>query len=91
MSENNYLDTLINKAISTAFERRGKIMNDDMQYSEPQRMELPYSTVEEYKNYTGKRFRMKKDQKQRGLDREEAFREFLNEHHANHILPLRGN
>jgi hypothetical protein len=91
MSENNYLDTLINKAISTAFERRGKIMNDDMQYSEPQRMELPYSTVEEYKNYTGKRFRMKKDQKQRGLDREEAFREFLNEHRADHILPLRGN
>ena len=42
-------------------------------------MELPYSTIEEYNNYTGKRFRMKKDQRQRGLNRDEAFREFLNE------------
>ena len=75
----NYLDTLINKAISTAFERREKMMDDNVQYGEPQRMELPYSTIEEYKNYTGKRFRMKKDQRQRGLNRDEAFREFLNE------------
>lgn len=79
MGEKNYLDALINRAISTAFERREKMMNDNVHYGEPQRMELPYSSIEEYKNYTGKRFRMKKDQRQRGLNREEAFREFLNE------------
>ena len=58
-------------------------MNDSIQYSEASAPELPYSTIEEYKNYTGKRFRMKKDQRQRGLNREEAFREFLNEQKVN--------
>ena len=39
-----------------------------------------YSSIEEYTNQTGKRFRMSKDQKERGLTREEAFTELhLNE------------
>jgi len=39
-----------------------------------------YSTIKEYTEETGKRFRMSKDQKERGLTREEAFAELhLNE------------
>ena len=39
-----------------------------------------YSSIEEYTGQTGKRFRMSKDQKERGLTREEAFAELhLNE------------
>jgi len=39
-----------------------------------------YSSIEEYTSRTGKRFRMSKDQKGRGLTREEAFAELhLNE------------
>ena len=33
---------------------------------------------ESYKEKTGKRFRMTKDQKTRGLSREQAFKEFIN-------------
>jgi len=36
-----------------------------------------YATIEEYKAATGKRFRMTKDQKNRGISRDEAFAEFL--------------
>lgn len=36
-----------------------------------------YESIEDYKEKTGKRFRMTKDQKQRGLSRQEAFVEFL--------------
>ena len=35
------------------------------------------NALNEYKQKTGKRFRMTKEQKQRGLSREEAFEEFL--------------
>jgi hypothetical protein len=39
-----------------------------------------YASIEEYTEQTGKRFRMSKDQKERGLTREEAFAELhLNE------------
>mgnify|MGYP001181793927 CR=1 FL=1 len=39
-----------------------------------------HGTIEEYTAATGKRFRMTKDQKERGLTREEAFTEIhLNE------------
>jgi len=34
-----------------------------------------YENIEDYKTKTGKRFRMKRDQKMRGLSREEAFKE----------------
>ena len=39
---------------------------------------LEYESPEDYREKTGKRFRMTKDQKARGLLREEAFEEFLN-------------
>ena len=38
-----------------------------------------YESVEDYKQRTGKRFRMTKDQKQRGLSRDEAFSELYGE------------
>jgi len=38
-----------------------------------------YSSIQEYTDATGKRFRMTKDQKARGLDREAAFREMFGE------------
>ena len=39
-----------------------------------------YSSIKEYTERTGKRFRMSKDQKERGLTREEAFTEtYINE------------
>lgn len=34
-----------------------------------------YESIEDYKAKTGKRFRLKKDQKERGLTRDEAFAE----------------
>ena len=34
-----------------------------------------YESIEDYTEKTGKRFRMKRDQKERGLSREEAFKE----------------
>jgi hypothetical protein len=38
---------------------------------------VKYKLIEEYTKNTGRRFRMTKDQKFRGLDREEAFQEFI--------------
>jgi len=41
---------------------------------------VAYASIEEYTKQTGKRFRTSKDQKERGLTREEAFAELhLNE------------
>lgn len=37
----------------------------------------PYSSIQEYKDATGKRFRMTRDQMKRRLTREDAFNEFL--------------
>ena len=39
--------------------------------------EVIYENIEDYTNKTGKRFRMNKDQKERGLSREEAFGELF--------------
>ena len=39
--------------------------------------EVIYENIEDYTTKTGKRFRMNKDQKERGLDREQAFGELF--------------
>jgi len=39
--------------------------------------EVIYENIEDYTNKTGKRFRMNKDQKERGLSREDAFSELF--------------
>jgi hypothetical protein len=37
----------------------------------------PYSSIEDYKQKTGKRFRMSQKQMELGLSREQAFEEFM--------------
>ena len=55
-----------------------QLFNDIMMDLEEISEEAEYDSPEDYKNKTGKRFRMTKDQKGRGLTRDEAFKEFLN-------------
>ena len=65
------LSNIIDEAFSKVFTEK----NEESLQSGQQ-----YSTIEEYTAATGKRFRMTKDQKERGLTREEAFAEIhLNE------------
>lgn len=65
------LSNIIDEAFSKVFTEKNE---------EPLQSEQQYSTIEEYTAATGKRFRMTKDQKERGLTREEAFTEIhLNE------------
>jgi hypothetical protein len=42
-----------------------------------EKKETLWASIEAYKEATGKRFRMTKDQKSRGLSRETAFKEFI--------------
>lgn len=63
---NNYdtLHKLVSDAIKTEFTDQTK---------KPQK----YSSIEEYTKVTGKRFRVTKEQKERGMSREDAFKEFM--------------
>ena len=81
MKDEDYY-TMIEQLIDTAFDinlgkKKEKPM--EMQETAPQQelspMEEGYESIEEYTSKTGKRFRMLKDQKARGLTREEAFTE----------------
>ncbi len=67
----NVLSNIIDEAFSKVFsEKKEESLPSDQRYA----------TIEEYTAVTGKRFRMTKDQKERGLTREEAFTEIhLNE------------
>jgi|3_EtaG_2_1085321.scaffolds.fasta_scaffold447598_1 hypothetical protein len=61
-------DAMVDRAFAKAFEVRTP--------SEPKRkVTESYASIEEYTNKTGKRFRMLKEQKDRGLNRQEAFEE----------------
>jgi len=65
------LSNIIDEAFSKVFDER----KED---SRPPSSK--YASIEEYTDRTGKRFRMNKDQKERGLTRQEAFAELhLNE------------
>jgi hypothetical protein len=65
------LSNIIDEAFS-------KVFTEKKEESLPS--EKQHGTIEEYTAATGKRFRMTKDQKERGLTREEAFAEIhLNE------------
>jgi len=64
------LSSVIDEAFSNAFD---ETKEDSVPSSK-------YSSIEEYSVATGKRFRMTKDQMERGLTREEAFTElYINE------------
>ena len=65
------LSNIIDEAFSKVFTEKKKDANP----TSPE-----YTTIEEYTARTGKRFRMTKDQKERGLTRDEAFTElYINE------------
>jgi len=74
--------TMIEQLIDTAFDTNlGKKKEKPMEMQEPVPQEEleptgeVFESIEDYTSRTGKRFRMLKDQKARGLTREEAFTE----------------
>jgi len=62
--------SLLSNIIDDAF---SQVFTEKKEESRPSPM--PYTSISEYTEKTGKRFRMSKDQKERGLTREEAFAE----------------
>jgi len=65
------LSNIIDEAFSKVFSENKR----DLRPPTPE-----YASIQEYTGLTGKRFRMTKDQKERGLTRQEAFAElYLNE------------
>jgi hypothetical protein len=55
-----------------------EVFNDSMEkHFDEQKPKVIYENIEDYTNKTGKRFRMNKDQKERGLSREDAFGELF--------------
>ena len=55
-----------------------EVFNESMEkHFDEQKPEVIYENIEDYTNKTGKRFRMNKDQKERGLSREDAFGELF--------------
>ncbi|MCH2104537.1 MAG: hypothetical protein MK297_11065 [Planctomycetes bacterium] len=52
-------------------------VRDEMNDAEGSAEQATYSGPDDYREKTGKRFRMTKAQKERGLSREEAFAEFI--------------
>jgi len=75
--------TMIEQLIDTAFDtqlgkKKEKPMKTKLEFAhqpEEEAQTLVYESIEDYTSRTGKRFRMLKDQKARGLTREEAFTE----------------
>jgi len=63
------LDRLIEKAMKKELSKGKK----------PETTIQEYKDIEDYQRKTGKRFRMLKEQKERGLTREEAFAEMFNQ------------
>lgn len=80
------LSALINGAFDSAFGRklskpkpRKPVMQQELKKApvQEQSTHTTYESIEDYTNQTGKRFRMLKEQKERGLSREEAFVEIF--------------
>ena len=61
------------------YEKLQKIVTDAMknQLKTDVRPSAKYSSIDEYKRVTGKRFRMTREQIERKISREEAFNEFI--------------
>lgn len=60
---------------SEKMDNQENVQNDNVVSDDTQ---MKYKTPEEYKQATGRRFRMTKNQKNRGLTRQQAFVEFMN-------------
>jgi len=71
--EEKDLMTLLNELMDEVFKEK---MDDHFDGKKP---EIFYESIEDYSSKTGKRFRMNKDQKERNLSRDEAFRELFPE------------
>ena len=67
------LMALLNELIDDVFKDK---MDDHFEGKKP---EIFYESIEDYTSKTGKRFRINKDQKERNLSRDEAFRELFPE------------
>tara|TARA_R110001583_G_scaffold70825_1_gene199994 strand:- start:294 stop:533 length:240 start_codon:yes stop_codon:yes gene_type:complete len=65
------LMTILNELMDDVFKDK---MDDHFEGKKP---EIFYENIEDYTSKTGKRFRMNKDQKERNLSRDEAFRELF--------------
>lgn len=63
---NDKLEQIVNDAMTRQL--RGNTQSEPV---------AQYESIEHYTQVTGKRFRITKDQKDRGISREEAFQEFL--------------
>ena len=71
--EEKDLMTLLNEIMDEVFKEK---MDDHFDGKKP---EIFYENIEDYTSKTGKRFRINKDQKERNLSRDEAFRELFPE------------
>ena len=71
--EKKDLLSLMNEIMDEVFKEK---MDDHFDGKKP---EIFYESIEDYTSKTGKRFRMNKEQKERGLNREEAFGELFPE------------
>jgi len=74
------LERLIDRAFSKLFSKKKekKTVKPETQPKAAHEETAPnfvFESIEDYTTKTGKRFRMLKDQKERGLSREEAFKE----------------
>jgi len=66
------LTQMIDKAFSNYYKKEKKMETVAAPVEQPTTF---YESIEDYTTVTGKRFRMTKEQKQRGLTRDEAFTE----------------
>jgi hypothetical protein len=73
------LSKLIDDAFSTHYKKEKPMQNPAEMQCEtvPEVSTSTYDSIEDYKAKTGKRFRMLKEQKERGLTRDEAFAEIF--------------
>jgi metal-responsive CopG/Arc/MetJ family transcriptional regulator len=73
------LSKMIDDAFSTYYTKEKTMQNqEEMQYEVVTEVSSStYESIEDYKAKTGKRFRMLKEQKERGLTRDEAFAEIF--------------
>ena len=64
--------------VGSTYEQRSTLTLAELNKPEKvKKKEIPLANIEAYKEATGKRFRMTKDQKSRGLSRDQAFKEFI--------------
>ena len=64
--------------VGSTYEQRSTLTLAELNKPEKvKKIESRWASIEAYKEATGKRFRMTKDQKSRGLSRDQAFKEFI--------------